>query len=80
MNYYALMYGLLVLIFGIFLLCRGTSFHFFTISSSYNIHSKTIAQLLCGSFYFFQKTAQGKILENFSKDQDTIDYILPDIF
>jgi len=77
-NAYALLYGILTIMFVVLMLCRGTAYHLWSIGASQRLHSKMTHNVLHAPLGFFLRNPIGDMLVAFSKDQDIMDENLVD--
>jgi ATP-binding cassette subfamily C (CFTR/MRP) protein 1 len=68
-KYYALMYLMLIGIFYLMMLCRGSTFLWWVLRSSENLRRKALHNVLNAPMGFFLVTPVGDLLLNFTKDQ-----------
>ncbi|KAF9438262.1 hypothetical protein BGZ76_008903, partial [Entomortierella beljakovae] len=79
--YYIGIYALLGLIFSILSLFQSTLLYVYCgVRSARILHEKMLRSILRSPMSFFDTTPMGRILNRFSKDQATIDEILPRTF
>ncbi|GIM04284.1 hypothetical protein Vretimale_8859, partial [Volvox reticuliferus] len=77
-KFYSLVYLLLVGLFYLMMLLRGSSFLWWVLRSSENLRRKALHNVLHAPMGFFLVTPVGDLLLNFTKDQDIMDENLPD--
>lgn len=77
-NSYALVYGILTIIFLVLMLCRGAFYHLWALGASQNLHTSMTHNVLHAPLGFFLRNPVGDMLVAFSKDQDIMDENLVD--
>ncbi|GIL55941.1 hypothetical protein Vafri_11394, partial [Volvox africanus] len=77
-KFYSLVYLMLVGLFYLMMLLRGSSFLWWVLRSSENLRRKALHNVLHAPMGFFLVTPVGDLLLNFTKDQDIMDENLPD--
>jgi ATP-binding cassette, subfamily C (CFTR/MRP), member 1 len=77
-NSYALLYGILTIMFLVLMLFRGTFYHLWALGSAQRLHSGMTHNVLHAPLGFFLRNPVGDMLVAFSKDQDIMDENLVD--
>ncbi|GLC48313.1 hypothetical protein PLESTB_000082600 [Pleodorina starrii] len=77
-KFYSLIFLLLVSLFYLFMVFRGTTFLWWVLRSSERLRKKALHNVLYAPMGFFLVTPVGDLLLNFTKDQDIMDENLPD--
>jgi ATP-binding cassette, subfamily C (CFTR/MRP), member 1 len=77
-NSYALLYGILTIMFLVLMLCRGTFYHLWALGASQRLHTGMTHNVLHAPLGFFLRNPIGDMLVAFSKDQDIMDENLVD--
>ena len=76
-RFYITIFGILVAVSGILLCIRDTILAFAELKASSTLHNKMLESLFRAPISFFDSTPQGRIINRFSADQDTLDVALP---
>eukprot|EP00007_Cunea_sp_BSH-02190019_P001870 CAMPEP_0174237282 /NCGR_PEP_ID=MMETSP0417-20130205/7690_1 /TAXON_ID=242541 /ORGANISM="Mayorella sp, Strain BSH-02190019" /LENGTH=1523 /DNA_ID=CAMNT_0015316021 /DNA_START=21 /DNA_END=4592 /DNA_ORIENTATION=+ len=78
-GWYIGIYGALVFAFTFLCILRNVLWTIVTLSAATSIHDSVFISVLRAPMSFFDSTPVGRILNRFSKDQDIIDEMLPEI-
>jgi ABC-type multidrug transport system fused ATPase/permease subunit len=76
-RFYITIFGILVAASGVLLCVRDTVLAFAELKASSALHNKMLQSLFRAPVSFFDSTPQGRIINRFSADQDTLDVALP---
>ncbi|KAJ8905437.1 hypothetical protein NDN08_001944 [Rhodosorus marinus] len=78
-GFYAGIYGMLGVIFGLLTITRTTAFAYFSTRAAKCLHNDMLQNVLRAPMMFFETTPLGRILNRFSKDTDRVDILLPPV-
>ncbi|XP_070538850.1 ATP-binding cassette sub-family C member 5-like [Ptychodera flava] len=77
MNFYAMIYGVSILVVLFFSVIRSLIYMTTCLRASSNLHNRVFIQVFRSPMSFFDTTPTGRILSRFSKDIDEIDVWIP---
>ena len=76
-RFYITIFAILVAASGVLLCVRDTVLAFAELKASSALHNQMLQSLFRAPVSFFDSTPQGRIINRFSADQDTLDVALP---
>ncbi|XP_060872041.1 ATP-binding cassette subfamily C member 4-like isoform X2 [Metopolophium dirhodum] len=79
-RYYVMIYVILMVLLILSLIIRSAIFVKITTKASINLHKQMFNSIIRTTMFFFNTNSTGQILNRFSKDMESVDKTLPNIF